>query len=86
MQNKEQMLKNKLMLYPQTATVNHSYIEGSLLVDKVLKKHLMILEKSNLELTEKKVRLQQQTVGKIIQMKKELLKLKQLKLKHLKKF
>lgn len=46
------------MLYPQTATVNHSYIEGSLLVDKVLKKHLMILEKSNLELTEKKGRLQ----------------------------
>ncbi len=46
------------MLYPQTATVNHPQIEGSRLVDKVFKKHLMILEKSNLELTEKKVRLQ----------------------------
>ncbi len=45
------------MLYPQTATVNHSYIEGSRLVDKVFKKHLMILENSNLELTEKRGRL-----------------------------
>ena len=45
------------MLYPQTATVNHSYIEESRLVDKVFKKHVMNLEKSNLELTENKVRL-----------------------------
>ena len=50
------------MLYPQTATVNHSYIEESRLVDKVFKKHLMNLEKSNLELTENKVRLQTDTL------------------------
>jgi hypothetical protein len=46
------------MLYPQTANGNHPYIEGSRLVDKVFKKHLMILENSNLELTEKRGRLQ----------------------------
>jgi hypothetical protein len=51
------MLKNKLMLYPQTATVNHPYIEGSRLVDKVLKKTSDDIRKSNLELTEKTGRL-----------------------------
>ena len=34
------------MLYPQKATVNHPQIEGSRLVDKVFKKHVMNLEKS----------------------------------------
>ena len=46
------------MLYPQKATVNHPQIEGSRLVDKIFKKHVMNLEKSNLELTANKVRLQ----------------------------